>query len=328
MHDTSDIAHVTALARDALSLWDIPGDASITLINVSENFTFLVESDAADKAVLRVHRQGYHTARAIQCELDWMEALDRDNVVATPRAIPGRDGALIQSLDDAGVGGTRHMVLFDFIDGRAPDETQDLTSLFETLGRIAARCHAHAIDWVRPAPFERLVWDDAAVFGADATWGDWRAAPGVTDDIRVLLEEVERRIVSRLRDYGQAPERFNLIHADMRFANLLVTDHATRLIDFDDCGTGWLMYDFAAAVSFIEDDPRRPEFKRAWLKGYREVRPLSEADADDIDTLVMMRRMALLAWIGSHIDAPEPQALAPEFAATTARLGRDWLDSL
>ena len=42
----------------------------------------------------------------------------------------------------------------------------------------------------------------------------------------------------------------------------------------------------------------------------------------------MLRRMALLAWIGSHIEAPEPQALAPDFAANTARLGRDWLDRL
>jgi len=42
----------------------------------------------------------------------------------------------------------------------------------------------------------------------------------------------------------------------------------------------------------------------------------------------MLRRMALLAWIGSHIEAPEPQALAPGFAATTARLGQAWLDRL
>jgi hypothetical protein len=42
----------------------------------------------------------------------------------------------------------------------------------------------------------------------------------------------------------------------------------------------------------------------------------------------MMRRMALLAWIGSHIEAPEPQELAPHFAADTARLARDWLEKI
>lgn len=48
----------------------------------------------------------------------------------------------------------------------------------------------------------------------------------------------------------------------------------------------------------------------------------------EIDTFVIMRRMALLAWIGSHIEAPEPQAMAPHFAADTARLAKVWLENL
>jgi Ser/Thr protein kinase RdoA (MazF antagonist) len=193
------------------------------------------------------------------------------------------------------------------------------------LGELAARCHTHALGWPRPERFERLVWDTDAVFGPRATWGDWRAAPGVDAGVKPVLEAVERQICAQLDSYGRAPERFNLIHADMRLANLLVSPRGTRLIDFDDCGFGWLMYDFAAAVSFIEDDPRLPELKSAWLEGYLRHRPLEQPDIDVIDTLVMLRRMALLAWIGSHIEAPEPQALAPHFASGTAALGEAWL---
>ena len=86
--------------------------------------------------------------------------------------------------------------------------------------------------------------------------------------------------------------------------------------------------DFAAAISFIEDDPRIPDCKAAWLKGYQSVRSLDPEDLVEIDTFVMLRRMALLAWTGSHIEAPEPQELAPGFAATTARLGKAWLERL
>ena len=114
----------------------------------------------------------------------------------------------------------------------------------------------------------------------------------------------------------------------MRLANLLVGLDQTRLIDFDDCGWGWFMYDFAAAISFIEDDPRIPSLKNAWVKGYRSVRELSNEQEAEIDTFVMLRRMSLLAWIGSHIEAPEPQELAPGFASTTAKLGQIWVDSL
>ena len=91
---------------------------------------------------------------------------------------------------------------------------------------------------------------------------------------------------------------------------------------------GWFLYDFAAGISFIETDPRVPLLKAAWVRGYQTVRRLDPAEIAEIDTFIMMRRMALLAWIGSHIEAPEPQALAPYFAADTARLGNTWLNRL
>ncbi|GAB4302542.1 MAG: hypothetical protein Kow0058_16940 [Roseovarius sp.] len=217
------------------------------------------------------------------------------------------------------------MVLFHFVEGAPPDESGDMKAGFEELGQIAARCHEHVLHWPKPEPFERLTWDVDAIFGPDPTWGNWRDAPGVTSEVREVLERVEAAIRARLEAFGQAPERYNLIHADMRLANLLEDETGTRLIDFDDCGWGWFLYDFAAAISFIEDDPRVAGMKEAWIRGYRSVRDLSAEEEAEIDTFVMLRRMALLAWIGSHIEAPEPQALAPDFARVSAELGEAWL---
>ena len=320
------LGHLQTLANDALVLWDLPAGASARLINVSENATYLVEAPGGYKSVLRVHRENYHTRRAIECELAWLDALSADGVVETPGYYVGRDGVVIQEAGTPGLDAPRFLVLFQFVDGAAPDEAGDISPGFEELGSIAARCHLHAIAWQKPQPFERLTWDIGAVFGSKPTWGNWRDAPEVTGRVRTTLEEVEAAIRSRLVAYGKTPERFNLIHADMRLANLLVNESGTRLIDFDDCGYGWLMYDFAAAISFIEDDPRISDCKAAWVRGYQAVRPLSAEDLAEIDTFVMLRRMALLAWIGSHIEAPEPQKLAPGFASTTAALGRAWLE--
>ena len=322
------LEHLEGLANQALALWDLPQGARARLINVSENATYLVEAPDGHKSILRVHRAGYHMRRAIECELAWIDALGSDGGVATPGYYTGKNGAVIQSATAPGLADPRFLVLFHFVDGDAPREEGDLRAGFEELGAIAARCHNHVLGWEKPAPFERLTWDVEAVFGAEPTWGDWRDAPEVTPEVARVLERVEATIRLRLAAYGKADERYNLIHADMRLANLLINDTGTRLIDFDDCGHGWLMYDFAAAISFIEDDPRIPDCKTAWLKGYQSVRALSDADLAELDTLVMLRRMALLAWIGSHIEAPEPQALAAGFAATTAHLGQKWLDGV
>jgi Ser/Thr protein kinase RdoA (MazF antagonist) len=112
----------------------------------------------------------------------------------------------------------------------------------------------------------------------------------------------------------------------MRLANLLIDGGRTRLIDFDDCGFGWFMYDFAAGISFMEDHPQVPALRAAWLDGYQGVRPLTDADEAEIDSFIMLRRMALLAWIGSHAGTDLARSQAPHFASVSARLARDYLD--
>ena len=111
----------------------------------------------------------------------------------------------------------------------------------------------------------------------------------------------------------------------MRLANLLIDDNGTRLIDFDDCGFGWFLYDFAAAISFMEDDPRIPNLKSNWLQGYRKIRAISENDENEIETFIMLRRMALLAWVGSHIETPEASSLAPDFSKITVQIAENYL---
>ena len=319
------LARLEGLAQKALALWDLPPNPRVTLLNVSENTTWLVCADGGFRAVMRVHRAGYHTRRAIESELDWIAALARDEVIATPGLRRGRDGEMIQSCAIDGLAAPRFVVMFDYIPGVQPVETGDLGAHFVGLGAMAARMHEHAMSWARPAGFERLTWDVEAVFGPRATWGNWRDAPHVDAAVRLVLEGAERRIRTRLTAYGKGRDKYGLIHADMRLANLLIDGGSTRLIDYDDCGFGWFMYDFAAAISFIETDPAIPALKAAWLRGYRGIRALSAADEGEIDTFIMLRRMALLAWIGSHAEAPEPQAMAPHFAAATAHLAERWL---
>ena len=321
----TQLRHLRRLASDSLCLWDIPRDSVARLLNVSENVTFLVEAPGGFRAVLRVHREDYHSRQAIESELAWIAALGISRTVSTPGCYPGRNGQALQVARSKDISGQRYMVLFHFVEGVPPDKSGNLIAGFEELGEIAARMHLQAGAWVRPAGFIRMSWDLDRIFGASPVWGDWRDAPGVNREIRGILEKTEFTIRNRLEAYGYGPDRYGLIHADMRFANLLTGQSGTSLIDFDDCGFGWFLYDFAAAVSFVEDDPRLGAFRSAWLRGYRKFRTLDDTETDEINTFVMLRRMALLAWIGSHIEAPEPQAHAPRFASNTAVLARDYL---
>ena len=300
--------------------WTLPAGTRATLLNVSENLTYALDGEG-ERYILRVHRPGYHSRTEIESELAWTAVVGTETGLSVPRAVPGQDGRLVQEAD---LDGPRHLVLFERLDGRHVAPGEPMEPLFRRLGAITARLHAHARDWTPPTGFTRPCWDERALFGPDAVWGDWRDAPGVTDDIRPVLERAERTVRACLTAHGTEPDRFGLIHADLRLANLLVDGDRLHVIDFDDCGFGWTGYDFAAAISFMEDDPRIPALRAAWLAGYRGAG--GRIDAAMLDTFVMLRRMALLAWIGSHGDSTEPQALAPHFADGTARLATRYLD--
>ena len=319
------LEHLCRLANESLRLWDLQKGARARLINVSENATYLVEEPSGQKTVLRVHRDGYHTRNAIACELGWMRALRQEGGVFTPLPIAGRNGQEIQIGCASGLAQPRHMVLFEFVEGIEPDESQDLRRPFKQLGEICARTHLHSMSWKRGREFERLVWDEEHIFHPHAVWGDWREAPGVGAPEKEILERQEKTLRRRLAVYGKGADVFGLIHADMRLANLLIHDNAPRLIDFDDCGFGWHLYDFAAGISFIEDHPDIPSLLSCWLEGYESVRPLRTADRDEIESFIMLRRMALLAWIGSHKETDLAGKMAPHFAEISAQLAESYL---
>lgn len=296
-----------------LSLWAETRGGSATLVNHSENHTFRVDSPAG-RYSLRLHRPGYQSGETIESELAWMTALRRDLDLPIPTPFAGCDGRLLQDAGD------RYAVLFNHLPGREPQPDDDLEPLFEILGNFAARMHRHAESWTPPAGFTRQVWSAAHILDPDGLWGDWRIAPGVDDRIAAILHRLDQELRTRLAAYGTQPHRFGLIHADMRLGNLLVDGDRVTLIDFDDCGFCWFAYDFAAAVSFHETLPMVPQLKAAWLRGYLPIRRLDEADVAIIDVMVLLRRMALLAWIGSHAETSLAQTHMPGFAEGTAEL--------
>ena len=350
---------VTATARSALRLYDASQDAEVSLLNVSENATFLVNDPATGLSVLRVHRLGYHSRPAIESELAWMDALRAEAGIRTPRVLPASDGSRVVTVPQGAVpanGSSRHCVRMEFLPGAEPAGPQGgvlrpaALAHFAELGAITARMHAHARGWRRPAWFTRFRWDADAAFGApvvegtvadgpvvegtlaDGTvadggrWGRWRDGVGVGPAEAGILARLEERLRQRLGAYGTSPEKFGLIHADTRLANLLVHEGTTAVIDFDDSGFGWYLYDLGTTVSFFEDDPAVPGLVAAWLDGYRAGGGvLTPDELAEAWTFIAFRRLLLTAWIGSHPAAAGAADLGAEYTLGTCDLAEKYL---
>ena len=314
-----------AFARAALPAYGRAGDSDLRLLSLSENATYLAGA-GDDPIVLRVHRPGYHSLAAIRSELAWMKALREETSVVTPELVAATDGS---DVVDAVVGGDLLYVdAVTFVPGCTAEEDPDAVG-FDELGRITAVMHRHSRHWTPPAGFTRFSWDLDTILGPQARWGNWRLAPGLSDDDRGWIHRAAEDITARLTEFGCGPERFGLVHADLRLANLMVdpADPATGItvIDFDDCGWSWYLADLGAAVSFIEDTPTGERIIADWLRGYLQAGSIPTDDLMLIPAFVMMRRIMLTAWIASHHDADSALGVGADFAPNTARLAQRYL---
>ena len=304
----------------------MPPGSALRLLNLSENATFAVEEPGCGhRSILRVHRKNYHRADQIESELTWLDALRRDSDITVPTVVPTRDGRRVVTVEHDGA--QRHVVHFEMVPGAEPDENTLSRTDFHTLGCITAALHDHARSWQRPPAFSRFAWDWEHSLGASPRWGRWSDAIGVGEPEAEVLARAEQLLGRRLAEYGTGSDTFGLVHADLRLANLLVDGDTITVIDFDDCGFGWYFYDFGTAVSFFEDHPSVPDWQDAWVTGYRTRREMSAADEDMLASFVLLRRMLLLAWMGTHSHSRESQAISVTYAAGSCTLAEKYLSS-
>ncbi|WP_244534595.1 phosphotransferase enzyme family protein [Hyphomicrobium sp. CS1GBMeth3] len=322
--DTADPTQtLDQLAMEAIRRFPLADSVTPTLINISENVTYRLDAPDGGRWALRIHREGYHSPTAIASELAWLAALKKDGAADVPSPLTGRDGELIQTVTGDRLSNPRNVVLFEWESGAEPAAND--AAGFEKLGETAARMHAHVRGWTPPPWFERHTWNFDTSLGATPHWGRWRDGMGLTPEIEAVLAETVAVIERRLARFGTGPDVFGLVHGDMRLANLLMDGDAVKVIDFDDCGFSWFLYDCATTVSFFEDAPEVPDLIGAWIRGYRRFRSLSPEEEAEIPTFVMLRRILLVAWIGSHADTDLARSMGVAYTQGTVPLCERYL---
>jgi Ser/Thr protein kinase RdoA (MazF antagonist) len=308
------------LAEQALGLYEVPRYSNVYLVSISENEIYRVEAPSGRRWALRVQRPGYQSKNSLASEMAWLAALRRDGVVATQIPVVGLDGEWVQVVRGPDGREARNVVLFEWENGNHPRMDMDLRQCFRSLGAITAQMHIHSRTWQPPEGFVRFTWDFETTLGETSRWGRWRDGLGMNAGRLDLFARTAELIAERLCLYGSGPDRFGLAHCDLRLDNLLIDQGEIKVIDFDDCGFSWYMYDAAAAVSFYEHLPQVPNLIECWLEGYRTVSAVSWAEEEEIPTFMMLRRLLLVAWVGSHAETTLARSLGASYTEQTVAL--------
>lgn len=319
------------LAAVALDRWHL-GDAELELVKHRENAVFRADAPEGRFAV-RVHRAGYHDDDELRSELQWITALDRAGF-RTPQVIPTSDGALFADVEVEGVPEERQVDVLEWFEGEPIGaagaglaDDADRTGTYRSIGELMARTHEHGVRWQHPAGFRRHAWDEEGLLGERPFWGPYWELELLTAEQRRRLDEVRPVALAELAGFGKRPDRYGLIHADFLPENLLRSDGTICLIDFDDAGWGWHLFDVATTLFFDLGETHFDVTLAALLEGYRTIRPLPEDHLTHLPLFFVLRGLSYLGWAHTRRETETAQVMAPFIAAGVDELVRDYLEA-
>jgi Ser/Thr protein kinase RdoA (MazF antagonist) len=108
-----------------------------------------------------------------------------------------------------------------------------------------------------------------------------------------------------IRALGTGREAYGLVHGDLHLGNVLFVGGEARAIDFDDCGYGPWVYDFAVTLANQWKSRDWPDLRDAFCAGYAAERELP--DLADLEMICAGRLVSLGLWLAGLAESG-PQA--------------------
>lgn len=307
------------IVKQALALWDME-DAAHRLVAARENAVYEVVLGGR-RAALRLHRLGYRTDAELQSELDWMAAIAAGGL-STPAPVPTAQGDLLRHIGD------RQVDMLTWLDGDvladvlAAANSAERRRLFRQLGADMARLHIISDAWTPPDGFVRAAWDRGGLLGEAPLWDRFWENPACEAADRALFSAFRRQALDRLADIGPTLD-YGLIHADLVAANVLVDGDTLRLIDYDDGGYGFRLFDIATALLKHRMAADYAALQDALIEGYQGVRPL---DLAELNLFLALRAATYVGWNIARAEESGSAARNDRFLPDLRVQARIWMD--
>lgn len=282
------VVHTTfsapAVAAFAVAAFAIEGPIIARL--VSRGFNDVYEIAGTQRFFLRIGQHGRRSLREAESEGRALaEAKAAGASVAV--AIRGRDGGFAQPV--AAPEGERAALLFAPARG-IEGQTEHAAAQGRALGQLhAVRLSDPTAEMLRRLDLDALVLRPAGWAGE---------VLGDRPDLACRLLDVATVLAARFLPLT-ASLAIGFCHGDFHGGNALVEDGVATLLDFDDCGLGWIAYDLASFLWTCQgfEEEQRAAIWADFLSGYEVVRPLAEADRHAVEPLILAREIwALGAW--------------------------------
>ena len=281
----------------ALSKWGL-SDVPAELIACRENHIYKVFGKCGAPYALRVHRLNYRSLDELSSELAWMKVLS-NNDISVPAPLLSKEQKLIEVVEGY------HIDVLSWLNGKPLGQTgeplvlNEREEVFRRLGKAMAKLHKVSDDWVLPENFTRRSWDTEGLLGVDPIWGRFWENPQLSGHDAKMITQARSLAIKKIKSEVEGQLDFGLIHADMVRENVLIAGGDIQVIDFDDSGFGYRLFDVATALVKKQKEVDYDDLKDAFLSGYHTTRPL---EIQHLEFFMLLRSWTYLGWIISRMN--------------------------
>lgn len=264
-------------------------------LRTSENVVVKLHAEGGAYYALRMRKLVGAYREQIESELVFLRDVRQGTGLDIPAPVTTRTGNLYCLLPH---GSDVYMgVLFTWVPGVHVGGADITSAQLGQMARAVAQLHKFSRTYTPPPGFDRPTYDVGWYLGNTT----WRAN---ADFVKLLEPEavadllwVSDEVGAFLQAYPKNAETFGLIHYDLHIGNFLFHDGVANMIDFDECGFGYYLFDLAHLLFEFVERTEYGRFKQAALEGYCAVGGPAPAGDRDLRDFLALQIVAYMNWL-------------------------------
>lgn len=286
--------------RSALGSYGLSNLKARPLRSTNNTVFALTSVDNEPQYVLRVHRPRYRDPANVRSELYFLEGLNANTGLRVPSPLRNRDGEFVTALS---TGEARESLLVDVLKWVPGSVRRAGAGLGPggcyRLGKTLALIHAYGDSFQPPADFCLPLWDADAMFTKSSPYrpGDFKAL--LSPEQSGVFFDAEERARAAFQEFQVNKGSQGLIHGDFILGNCLFLKGEVAVLDFDDCGHGFYLYDICTLLDNLRGVAGYSARRSAMLSGYRSVKPLGAEVEEHFGALMAARHASCILWAAS-----------------------------
>lgn len=257
------------------------------LLNIGFNVAFKITTPENNVYTLRININSIKQPGELEAEAEWLQRISDTTNLKAPVPLRDKNGNSFASLYVDAFEREVLSIAYPWIEGTIPADDATRDDVFR-LGQNMALLHNSSAGW---SPYRgKLPHINRPLMNSQNHYMTEHAA--VIDDslLKVIYEYMSKSEEVHERLSSSSP--LQPIHADLHLENVINQPDGTQaIIDFDDCGVGFPLQDFAISIFYLRD---KPDLEQYLFEGYESIRAVPAFNPKDLELLLISRQLLLL----------------------------------